>query len=37
MVRWIVQAYPDLGYLRDSGGNLPIHFAAAGGKIIFKK
>lgn len=37
MVRWIVQAYPDLGYLRDSGGNLPIHFAAAGGSLAIVK
>lgn len=33
MVQWIVDNFPGLAYLKDKSGNVPIHLAAAGGKI----
>lgn len=33
-VEWIVNSFPDLAYMKDNSGNLPIHLAAAGGKVI---
>lgn len=32
-VKWIVDNFPGLAYLKDKSGNLPIHLAAAGGII----
>lgn len=32
MVEFVVDKFPSLGEISDTGGTLPIHFAAAGGK-----
>ena len=34
MVTWIVDNFPEMGRIKDSSGDLPIHFASAGGNII---
>lgn len=34
MVTWIVENFSEMGRIKDSNGDLPIHFAAAGGKLV---
>ena len=33
MVQWIVENFGTIGHIADGKGNLPIHFAAAGGRL----
>ena len=37
MVEFLVENFPSLGEISDTGGTLPIHFAAAGGKFRFDR
>ncbi len=32
MVTWIVDNFPETGKIKDTNGDLPIHFASAGGQ-----
>ena len=34
MVQWIIENFGIIGHIADHKGNLPIHFAAAGGRLV---